>query len=88
MISSAAAALEIFCPAVGAVNYGTWESLVAGLANAGELRKLRKEARASGKLPPPAVPLGPKLRVSNKATYNKSLAAYALPFPGALPPPK
>lgn len=69
------------------VNYGTWESLVAGLAHANELRTLRKEARASGKLPPPAKPPGPRLTVSNKATYNRALSAYALPFPGRVSSP-
>ena len=64
------------------VNFGTWESLVAGVANAGGLRRLRKEVRAAGTRPPPPKTLGPKLTVSSKAVYKPMLGAYALPFPG------
>ena len=65
-----------------AVNFGTWESLVAGVANADGLRRLRKEVRSAGTRPPPPKTPGPKLTVSNKAVYKPMLGAYALPFPG------
>jgi len=68
--------------ACATVNFGTWESLVAGVANADGLRRLRKEVRGAGTRPPPPKTPGPKLTVSSKAVYKHMLGAYALPFPG------
>ena len=64
------------------MNFATWESLVAGVANADGLRRLRKEVRSAGARPPPPKTPGPRLIVSSKAVYKETLGAYALPFPG------
>ncbi|KAJ3212277.1 hypothetical protein HDU67_003938, partial [Dinochytrium kinnereticum] len=62
----------------GAGNFATYESAVYGLANAAELRKIRKQIHR------PQVPqLGPKLRILGGARFDKFIGKWVIPFIGA-----
>nr|CAD7432905.1 unnamed protein product [Timema monikensis] len=60
------------------IHYGTWESVVYGLAHAGELRPLRE------KLYPKRLPqMLPKLKPRSLLHKSSVVDAWCLPFPGA-----
>ncbi|XP_063930633.1 saccharopine dehydrogenase-like oxidoreductase [Zophobas morio] len=61
-----------------AINYGTWESAVYGLAHAQELRALRKELFTT-RLPS----FKPKLQAKTVPHKSEHLEGWVLPFPGA-----
>ncbi|RZC41634.1 saccharopine dehydrogenase-like [Asbolus verrucosus] len=61
-----------------ALNYGTWESAVYGLAHANELRELRQQLYSS-RLPS----FKPKLEAKKYPHTTDLLKGWALPFPGS-----
>ncbi|XP_078590587.1 saccharopine dehydrogenase-like oxidoreductase isoform X3 [Branchiostoma floridae x Branchiostoma japonicum] len=64
----------------GAVgHYATWQSAIHGLANAEELRNLRKEMGTKKPLPKS----GPKLENRGPAHWSEMLQKWCVPFPGA-----
>lgn len=63
-----------------AAHYTTWEALVLGFANAGNLRGIRKQLV---KRVPLAKPAGPKPERLKGARYDNRVHAWALPFLGS-----
>ena len=63
-----------------AAHYTTWEALVLGFANAGNLRGIRKQLV---KRVPLATPAGPKPERLKGARYDNRVHAWALPFLGS-----
>ncbi|XP_066281581.1 saccharopine dehydrogenase-like oxidoreductase isoform X3 [Branchiostoma lanceolatum] len=64
----------------GAVgHYATWQSAIHGLANAEELRKLRKDMGTKKPLPKS----GPKLENRGPAHWSEMMQKWCVPFPGA-----
>eukprot|EP00897_Mesotaenium_endlicherianum_P010149 jgi/Mesen1/9162/ME000591S08484 len=61
------------------INFGTWESLVEGIASASQLRKLRASRPKPARLSIP----GPPPQRSMKPYKEPATQSYALPFPGA-----
>ncbi|KAI8851739.1 CG2604-like protein [Chytridium lagenaria] len=62
----------------GAGNFATYESAVHGVANAEELRKIRKQIKR------PTVPqFGAKLRILPGARFDKFIKKWVIPFIGA-----
>ncbi|KAJ3317530.1 hypothetical protein HDU76_001146 [Blyttiomyces sp. JEL0837] len=59
-------------------NFATYESAVMGIANANELRKLRKLVSR-----PALNTIGKKLQVKNGARYDKFVHSWVVPFLGA-----
>ncbi|CAH1277691.1 SCCPDH [Branchiostoma lanceolatum] len=67
----------LFQGAVG--HYATWQSAIHGLANAEELRKLRKDMGTKKPLPKS----GPKLENRGPAHWSEMMQKWCVPFPGA-----
>ncbi|KAI8477053.1 MAG: Saccharopine dehydrogenase-domain-containing protein [Monoraphidium minutum] len=64
------------------IHFATWESAVHGIGSADELRALRARAKAAGRAAPPKPP-GPRPGGPAGPSWDPSLEAYTLPFPGA-----
>jgi len=58
------------------------EAAVHGIGSAANLSQIRAQLKAAGRLAAPRLP-GPRPRVAQGPTYDKRLALYTLPFPGA-----
>ncbi|KAJ3117416.1 hypothetical protein HDU96_006797 [Phlyctochytrium bullatum] len=62
----------------GAGNFATYESAVHGVANANELRKIRKQIRR-----PNFPTIGPKLKLLSGAKFDSFIHKWIIPFIGA-----
>ncbi|QDZ22772.1 saccharopine dehydrogenase [Chloropicon primus] len=84
--SSVSSYLSVSSGSAGmAVHYATWEALVLGFANAGNLKSIRKSvSERNAKCPGEAVaPVGPKPKRASGAVWNERLKSWALPFLGS-----
>ncbi|XP_078674832.1 saccharopine dehydrogenase-like oxidoreductase isoform X3 [Branchiostoma floridae x Branchiostoma belcheri] len=79
-INSVESYLNLSAGPEGAVgHYATWQSAIHGLANAEELRKLRKDMGTKKPLPKS----GPKLENRGPAHWSEMMQKWCVPFPGA-----
>ncbi|XP_019642833.1 PREDICTED: saccharopine dehydrogenase-like oxidoreductase isoform X1 [Branchiostoma belcheri] len=79
-INSVESYLNLSAGPEGAVgHYATWQSAIHGLANAEELKKLRKDMGTKKPLPKS----GPKLENRGPAHWSEMMQKWCVPFPGA-----